>query len=60
MEEAVRSFNAEQSLGVDNVPSERIKHWGDVMKAALCQQIREEKKTGNLKLCHNNAPSASF
>jgi exonuclease III len=47
VEEAVRSLKAGKSPGVDNVPSELLKHGGEATTAALtalCQKIWEEKK----------------
>ena len=47
VEEAVRSLKAGKSPGVDNVPSELLKHGGEATTAAmtaLCHKIWEEKK----------------
>jgi hypothetical protein len=47
VEEAVRSLKAGKSPGVDNVPSELLKHGGEATTAAmmaLCQKIWEGKK----------------
>jgi hypothetical protein len=47
VEEAVRSLKAGKSPGVDNVPSELLKHGGKATTAAmtaLCQKIWDGKK----------------